>query len=64
MNAYLHNFFTYFVTVLHPAGGKDELRKMKSRNSKPSFSRQVSPESLNIRANVRTQNYVRRNPAP
>lgn len=64
MNGYLQNFLTYFETVLHPAGGKDDLRKNKRRNSKPSYSLRVSPDSLNIRANVRTQNGVRRNPAP
>jgi len=64
MNVYLQNILTYFDAVLHPAEGKDELRKSKRRASKPSYARQASPDSLNIRAGVRTQNQVRRNPAP
>ena len=65
MNGYLQNFLTYFETVLHPAAGKDDVRKIKRRNSnKTAYTRQVSPDCLNIRATVRTQNSVRRNPAP
>lgn len=64
MNVCLHNILTYFETVIHPAAGKDDLQKGKQRASKPAYSRQVSPDCLNIRANVRTQNIVRRNPAP
>jgi hypothetical protein len=64
MNTCLHNIFTYFEMVLHPASGKDDLPKNKRRASKPAISRQVSPDCLNFRANVRTQNAVRRNPAP
>lgn len=64
MNVYLHNILSYFETVIHPAAGKDDLQKTKRRTGKPSYSTQVSPDCLNIRANVRVQNGVRRNPAP
>ena len=64
MNGYLYNFFTYFETVIHPAAGKSDQRKSKRRSSKPANSVQTSPDSLNIRTTVRTQNPVRRNPAP
>ena len=63
MNACLHNLLTYLDVVIHPAAGKDDLPKSKRRSSKPAYSRQVSPDCLNIRASVRTQN-AKRNPAP
>jgi hypothetical protein len=63
MNTYLHSFITYFETVIHPAAGKPELQKSQ-RRSKSASSKQGSPDSLNIRATVRANNTVRRNPAP
>lgn len=64
MNGYLHAFLSYLEAAIHPAAGKNEWQKTKRRQSKPSYSPQVSPDSLNMRANVRTQNGARRNPAP
>jgi hypothetical protein len=64
MNTYLHSFITYFEQVIHPAGGKSEMIKSKRRSNKPSTSFSASPDCLNIRAAVRANNSVRRNPAP
>ncbi|RYD75695.1 MAG: hypothetical protein EOP53_16020 [Sphingobacteriales bacterium] len=64
MNTYLHNVIFYIENVIHPAGGQPEIQKTKPKSSKKGFSTQVSPESLNIRATVKAQNGVRRNPAP
>lgn len=64
MNTYLHSMMFYIENVMHPAGGQPELQKGKRRTSKKSFARQASPDALNIRATVRAQNSVRRNPAP
>jgi hypothetical protein len=63
MNTYLHCFLTYFENVINPAEGKSEW-KNKRRNSKASYASPSSPDSLNIRAAYRSQNSVRRNPAP
>lgn len=64
MNIYLHSFLNYFDQVIHPAAGKDEMQKSKRRNTKilPQFM--ASPDSLNMRASIRKQDNVRRNPAP
>lgn len=65
MNGYLYNFLTYFEAVLHPSGGKADAQKNKRRghkNNTPPVT--ASPDSLHLRAGVRTQNAVRRNPAP
>jgi hypothetical protein len=64
MNGCLHHILTYFEAVIHPAAGKDDVQKNKRRNSKPAYYSQVSPDSLHIRASLRTQNAARRNPAP
>ena len=64
MNTYLHNMFFYIENVIHPAGGQPEMQKGKRKTSKKPFSKQASPEALNIRATVRAQNSVRKNPAP
>lgn len=64
MNAYLHNFITYFEMVVHPAAGKNEVQKNKPRSSKQSAIIQASPDALHIRAAVRANNAVRKNPAP
>lgn len=64
MTGYLFNIWTYFEAVIHPAAGKGEVQKVKRRSNKPSYSAHGSPDSLNMRANVRAQNAVRRNPAP
>jgi hypothetical protein len=63
MNTYLHSFITYFENVIHPAG-KSDPQKAKPRSSKATYQLQTSPDSLNIRASVRKQDSVRRNPAP
>lgn len=64
MNACFHSFKTYFEYIIHPAAGKSELQKTKRRSSKSSLIHQASPDSLHIRAAVRANNAVRRNPAP
>ena len=64
MNTYLHSFLTYFDHVIHPAGGKSDNTKPKRRTSKTAYALQASPDCLNIRAAVRANNSVRRNPAP
>ena len=64
MNTYLHSMMFYFENVIHPAGGQSDVQKSKRKTSKKNYSTQVSPDSLNIRASVRAQNSVRRNPAP
>ena len=64
MNTYLHNVRSYFEIVIHPAGGKSNAPKSKRRNSKTPYSLQASPDCLHIRAAVRANNAVRRNPAP
>ncbi|HYO23145.1 MAG TPA: hypothetical protein VER36_12130 [Flavisolibacter sp.] len=65
MNTYLHSFKTYFDNVIHPAAGKSDAQKSKRKSSKTtSYFSQASPDCLNIRAAVRSQNNVRRNPAP
>lgn len=64
MNTYLHHVIFYIENVIHPAGGQPEVQKTKRKSTKKAFSTQVSPDSLNIRATVRAQNSVRRNPAP
>ena len=64
MNAYLHTFLSYVEAVLHPSAGKNGVQQEKRRNNKPSYSLQASPDCLHIRAGQRSQNGVRRNPAP
>jgi hypothetical protein len=64
MNTYLHSMIFYFENVIHPAGGQSEAQKTKRKSGKKTFSRQVSPDSLNIRATIKAENNVRRNPAP
>ncbi|HUC79507.1 MAG TPA: hypothetical protein VMR70_01275 [Flavisolibacter sp.] len=64
MNACIHSFKSYFEYIIHPAAGKSEPQKTKRRSSKPSFTPPASPDSLHIRAAVRANNAVRRNPAP
>jgi hypothetical protein len=64
MNTYLHSVKIYFEHVIHPAAGKNDAQKTKRRNSQTSYALQASPDCLNIRAAVRSQNNVRRNPAP
>jgi len=65
MNTYLHSFLTYFEHVIHPAAGKSENLKSKRKSStSAAYSLQASPDCLNIRAAVRANNSVRRNPAP
>lgn len=64
MNTYLHSFLTYFEHVIHPAAGKSENLKSKRKSSTAAYSLQASPDCLNIRAAVRANNSVRRNPAP
>ncbi|RYF85078.1 MAG: hypothetical protein EON98_07550 [Chitinophagaceae bacterium] len=64
MNTYLHGFLTYFENVIHPAAGKGESPKNKSRSSKPSYALQATPDCLNIRTAAKAQNSLRRNPAP
>lgn len=64
MNTYFYSFKSYFETVIHPAAGKPEIPKNKRRSSKTSYLPQASPDCLNIRAAVRANNAVRRNPAP
>lgn len=64
MNAYLHTFLSYFEAVLPPSAGKSNVQKEKPRSGKPLYSPPVSPDCLHLRASVRTQNGVRRNPAP
>jgi hypothetical protein len=64
MNTYLHSMMFFFENVIHPAGGQSEAQKSKRKSSKKNYSVQTSPDSLNIRATVRAQNSVRRNPAP
>lgn len=64
MNACLHTFLSYFEAVLPPPAGKHNVHKEKSRTGKSFYLSQASPDCLNLRASVRTQNGVRRNPAP
>ena len=64
MNTYLSGFITYFDHVIHPAGGKSELQKNKRKSGKKSNTIQASPDSMNMRASLRADNGVRRNPAP
>jgi hypothetical protein len=64
MNTYLCNVIYYFENAIHPAGGKAELQKSKRTSGKSTFLGQASPDSSNIRAAVRANNNVRRNPAP
>ena len=64
MNTYLHSFMTYFEMVVHPAAGKSEMEQSKPKSSKTKTSIQASPDSLHIRAAVRANNAVRKNPAP
>jgi hypothetical protein len=64
MNNILYNFLTYFENVIHPAAGKIEAQKNKRRNSKASNQVPASPDCLHIRAAVRSNNSIRRNPAP
>ena len=64
MNTYLSNVLFYFENVIHPAGGKAEAQKRKRKPGKSNFTRQASPDSLNIRSVVKASNSVRRNPAP
>ncbi len=64
MNSYFYSFRTYVEAVIHPAAGKTEIPKNKRRSSKTPALPQASPDCLNIRAAVRANNAVRRNPAP
>jgi hypothetical protein len=64
MNSFFYNFFTYFENVIDPAAGKSDVQKTKRKSTKGSAPSPASPDCLNIRAAVRSQNAVRRNPAP
>lgn len=67
MNNCLHNLFTYFENVLHPASGwsNNNGEKKKRRSQKLSSSTiQPSPEGYNMRASAKKQDQLRRNPAP
>lgn len=64
MNGYFSTFFSAMGTVIHPAAGKNELQKTKRQSSKQAYSHPASPDSLHIRAGLRTQNPLRKNPAP
>lgn len=64
LNAYLHAFLSYFEAVLPSSAGKNNVQQEKCRTGKPSRATQASPDCLHLRASVRTQNGVRRNPAP
>lgn len=64
MNTYLHSFLTYFENTLHPAAGKSDLQKAKRKTSKPLSQFRATPDCLNMRAAIRKQDTVRRNPAP
>jgi len=65
MSSCLHNLFTYFENVMHPASGwaKSSGEKRKRRSQKSSVS-SVSPECFNMRASAKKQDKLRRNPAP
>lgn len=66
MNNCLHNLFTYFDNVLHPASGwSNNIEKRKRKTYKQADNgAQSSPESFNMRAAAKKQDKLRRNPAP
>ena len=64
MNTYVTGFITYFEQTFHPAAGKNTNEKNKRKSSKTIYQTQASPDCLNIRASLRKQDNIRRNPAP
>ena len=64
MTSYLHNMIFYLETVIHPAGGQPDGQKTKRRSGKKNSLKHTSPDSHNIRATLKAQNNVRKNPAP
>jgi hypothetical protein len=64
MNTYLHNVYTYFEQVVHPAGGKSTADKRKKRNTASAIFPRATPDSMNIRDLYKRQDGFRRNPAP
>jgi hypothetical protein len=64
MNTYLHDVFTLFENVLHPAAGKPIAAKQKKRSTNSSIIPKATPDSLNIRDILKRQDSFRRDPAP
>lgn len=64
MNNFLNDFLHYFENVIDPLVGKSEVQKNKSANNKEANQFYSSPDCMNIRASVRKNDNVRRNPAP
>jgi hypothetical protein len=65
MNTCIKSLMTYFEMVLHPAAGwadEKQTRKRKSQKSTPSLKH--SPECFNMRGISKSQEKMRRNPAP
>ncbi len=64
MSSRLHSVFNSFINAVHPAAGRAIAEKKKKRTSTTFALPKGSPDSLNIRDIFKSQNSIRRNPAP
>jgi len=64
MTSYLRHLFYYFENVIHPAGHSDEAGDKGKSGFKKSGKLQSSPDSFNLRGNIKKQDKARVNPAP
>jgi hypothetical protein len=64
MNISLHQFLTLLESIAHPAAGKAVSEKKRKRNSAMPVYPSGTPDSRNIRGVYKSQDCIRRNPAP
>lgn len=64
MNTTLHQFLNFFESIAHPAAGRAVSEKKRKRSSALQTNPSGTPDSRNIRGIYKSQDCVRRNPAP
>ena len=64
MNISLHQIITLFDYIAHPAAGKAVMEKKRKKSSAIPAYPNGTPDSRNIRGVYKSQDSIRRNPAP
>lgn len=64
MNISISQFITLFESIAHPAAGRAVAEKKKKRSSAMQAYPTGTPDSRNIRGVYKSQDSIRRNPAP
>ena len=64
MNISLHQIIVLFENIAHPAAGRAVAEKKRKKSSALTAYPNGTPDSRNIRGLYKSQDSVRRNPAP